>query len=422
MPSRFYYRPVDPGYAQFGSTIANAVGAAGNILSRRRAEETEEERYREGIRRQDEEIRRAEERYQEQMRLERIARRRALEQQGYVFGDERAAARGTLEATPEGLTPGTGIYDSMGVGRLPAGAPGILAAPSDPRLRPIQGDAGGIRGAMQGAPAPADPRPTQVLTPREGATRVTDPEFGAGYFDPAAATESLKEEADFLKQLNRREVEIQRARSLIEQARDPESEGGEEITAQEMTEWQNAGVDPGVLADVLLVNERGKYASSGSGSKGITANRRLALVEDNILGDAMRLMEQNPDASLSDFVGQLMSNETYAALGQGAVELLVREAVTFRRLGITMQARNKAEQELMMGGIMPGSPGYRDAVLERAAEIQKEAGDAPVDIYSDRPTAAEAAAAMLEADDSMTNEEIAQELERRGYTVRREEQ
>lgn len=403
MPSRFYYRPVDPGYDRFGAAIANAVGAAGRTIERGRAREREEERYQRQQDRLDEAIAR-----EERRRLAAIERQ--YQQMGGVSEEE------ATELTPEGITPGRGIYDSMGVAA--PGVPESLTQPADPRLTPIDRGAPGIAGAMQG-----EPRPTEERTVREGVRVIEDPELGTRYVDPSQSLDAIREELGFQRERARQSKEYQRRLELIQRAMDPESAGGEEITAEELGEIRAMGGTTEPMESLLLAREQNRYRSRGLGGSSLTANRRLTLIEQNILGDAMRMLEQNPDAELPEIVDTLMENPQYRALGRGALDMKLREAVQLQRLGISLAARRAAAQELLQAGIMPGDPGYEEQVLRRAAEIQTQGGDAPVTVYGSESavSAADRAAQLVRENPDMTEEEIIDQLEEDGYTIRTEE-
>lgn len=372
MASRFYYRPVDPGYDRFGATIANAVGAAGQTLERGSARRKEEERYREQLRREDERRRVADERYQDQQRRQDEAILRQYAERGMIPREE------ALELTPEGVEPGRGIYDSMGVAR-PVAPPGGLETPRDPRLQGIDPEklGGGVSAAMS-----PDPQPTERRTTREDVAVIHDPRFGEIYVDPNRAVESVKEQADFEQQINRLAEERQRRTNLIKEAMGAESEGGEEITPEEMAAIENEGGALGPLDDLLLARERARLTPSRTAG-GLTPNRELTRIEDNALGTAMGEIERaGEEPDYQKIADTLWESGDYAALGRGALDMLVREAARYNQLGISLQARRQAEAELAKQGVVPGTPGFREELVSHAAEIQRGMGEDPVRLYS----------------------------------------
>lgn len=390
MASRFYYRPVDPGYAQFGATIANAIGGVGESFDREKARREEEERYQAQQERMD--------------RAEAVAAAERATNEAYrqaQYGQQVYDRGGRAVDLP---TPQPRMVDSITRARTEA-APAV----TDPDLAPVDLPHAGL--AAEAPATPGGPVSQALNAPAPTGETRWDPVLNRFIAeDPERSKAMVEEELGYLKGLKRQAQQRERQLSIINKV----MEDGQ-ISPSERGELEAEGINPDTLQpfakidrqheqakelagirhghDLALLEARGERAGGTGGGAGgpesMTPNAAMELRHDNVSNLAQEMARQGLTAGA---IRETLAEQGWvdAVGGYGVLTGLVRAAVQGAPISgstMTEAAKLLEEERLTLS-----RDEYLDELFGLASEIERRraAGEGAADWSTPEAPGAEA--------------------------------
>jgi hypothetical protein len=365
MAGRFYYAPQDPGYGQFGSAIAQGLGAGIQNYQRGQAQQEEQKRY--------------------ETEQERVAQQMEMARRAQAIQDAINGVQwGAPEATPPAampVPPIVGAFTPGAEGRtMPA--PALPAGPTMAMPAPDIGPGPALALPQTRAPAAAVQAP--------GAGNVIRGAYGDEQFtiDPTRSASFVGQQAAEEGRMARTQQATQAAREELRNAIDQALQDG--ITPAEAAYMKSAyGIsyedlqDPDKAYEKAWERKKDELtfahqldlqkisARERSDRRQLTAGQARTATIENALGHAMLQHDEGKD--FPTIYDELRSDpELVAAIGgEGALGWHINRALSEKEAITANQAASLARDNILGQGLVPGAPGFDRAVMDETNRIRR---------------------------------------------------